>query len=311
VDGTGQFASSQICCQDCCVKTNKQSGEESYYHPLLGAVMVHPDRCTVLPFAPEAITRQEGETKNDCERNAAKRLLRRLKQEHGNLKIIIVEDSLSGNGPHLQLLNEVNFRYLIGVKAGDHAALWEAVEEKRQAGKMETGEMVDPQGALHRFEFVNGVPLNKTHPDLLVNYLEYWEIKEDKELHWSWITDITLSKDNVYAVMRGGRARWKVENETFNTLKNQGYSLEHNDGHGEQHLSTLFAYLMMLAFLVDQVQELCCGLFQRARQRFHARISLWERMRSLFMLFYIESWEILWNAMIHRHVAHTLQPDTS
>ena len=65
-------------------------------------------------------------------------------------------------------------------------------------------------------------------------------------------------------LMRGARARWKIENETFNTPKNQGYHFEHNFGHAYQHLSTVFAYLMLLAFLLDQVQQHCCGLFQQA-----------------------------------------------
>ena len=59
------------------------------------------------------------------------------------------------------------------------------------------------------------------------------------------------AKQNVAAIMRAGRASWKVENETFNTLKNQGYHFEHNFGHGEKHLATVFANLMMLAFLID------------------------------------------------------------
>jgi hypothetical protein len=64
-----------------------------------------------------------------------------------------------------------------------------------------------------------------------------------KVQHWSWVTDIRVSKRNVYHLMRGGRARWKIETETFNTLKNQGYHFEHNYGHGEQHLFVVFATL--------------------------------------------------------------------
>ncbi len=84
----------------------------------------------------------------------------------------------------------------------------------------------------------------------------YWEIRKGKEYNFSWITDLELRRDNVYQVMRGGRGQWKIESETFNTLKNQGYELEHNYGHGQKHLTTVFGILMMLAFFVDQVQEL-------------------------------------------------------
>jgi hypothetical protein len=153
--------------------------------------------------------------------------------------------------------------------------------------------------------------LNKTHPALRVNFLEYWESDGDKQLHFSWITDLELRCDTVEAIMRGGRARWKIENETFNTLKNQGYCLEHNYGHGQQHLATVFALLMMLAFLVDQVQELGCRLFQAARTRFRSRTSLWEKLRSLFLTYYIQDWPTLWAAIISGHKPAELHPDTS
>jgi hypothetical protein len=106
----------------------------------------------------------------------------------------------------------------------------------------------------------------------------------------------TRQRKNVDKIMRGGRARWKIENETFNTLKNQGYHFEHNFGHGKQNLSVVFAYLMMMAFLVDQLQELCCRLFAAAKERFVNRKSFWEKLRSLFISVPLKSWEQLYNA---------------
>jgi hypothetical protein len=90
------------------------------------------------------------------------------------------------------------------------------------------------------------MPLNDSRSDVRVNFIEYWEVSKDKTQHFSWVTDFRVTKYNVYTLMRGGRARWKIENETFNTLKNQGYHFEHNDGHGEQNLSVVLATLMML-----------------------------------------------------------------
>jgi hypothetical protein len=153
--------------------------------------------------------------------------------------------------------------------------------------------------------------LNQSHPELRVNFLEYWEIDGDQHRLFSWITDIEVTQDNVQPLRRGGRARWKVENETFNTLKNQGYQLEHNYGHGQQHLATVFAFLMMLAFLVDQVQELGCRLFQAARAHFRSRTSLWERLRALFTDYFIPDWKTLWEAIASGHVPAVLAPNTS
>jgi hypothetical protein len=304
------FCSSTISCPECCIK-HTRSGEVSYYHQVLGAVIVHPEQKGVIPLAPEPITRQDGATKNDCERNAAKRLLSALRREHPHLKLIVVEDALAANGPHLQLLEELDMRFILGVKPGDHQALFAEVERQERLGHVARREVTDEQGVIHRFRFINAVPLNQSHPELLVNFLEYWEVHEEKVLHFSWITDFGLSDDKLFAIMTGGRARGKIENETFNTLKNPGYSLEHNYGHGQQHLATTFGLLMIRAFLVDPIQELCCATFQAARNARHSRTSLWHWMRSLFTGYYIESWRQFFEALIHGHTPSQLQPDTS
>ena len=173
--------------------------------------------------------------------------------------------------------------YILGVKEGDHAYLFQQVQAAEHAGRVTSYERHDrAAGLVHRFRFVNDVPLNASNADVRVNFIEYWEMGQDKVQHFSWVTDLRVSKRNVFHLMRGGRARWKIENETFNTLKNQGYHFEHNYGHGEQHLSVVFAMLMMLAFLVDQAQQLCCALFRAVWAKLGSKRLLWERMRALF-----------------------------
>lgn len=309
IDGTGQFASSEISCPDCCTQTSK--GQTRSYHQRLGAVLVHPDLKTVLPLVPEAITRQDGARKNDCERNAAKRLLPQLRQDYPQLKWLVVEDRLAANGPPLELLQSLNLRYLIHVKPGDQAALFAAVPDKLWAGECHDWEYTDAQGVAHGYRGCHDLPLNQSHPQLRVNFLEYWEIDGDQPRLFSWITAIKVTRDKVQPLLRGGRARWKVENETFNTLKNQGYQLEHHYGHGQQHLATVFACLMRLAFLVDQVQALSGRLFQAARAHFHSRTSRWERLRALFTDYFIPDWKTLWEAIASGPVPAVLVPDTS
>jgi hypothetical protein len=310
VDGTGHFASSNICCPECCIKKHR-NGDISYYHQLLAAVMVHPDRSTVFPFAPEAIVKEDGQTKNDCERNAAKRLLTRIRETHPKLPIIAVQDGLSANAPHIKLLKSLKIRFIIVVKEGDHQALFDVVNRKYDNDEMKEYSYYDEdEKATFVLRFVLDIPLNKSHPDLLVNYLEQIKIVDGKEhILCTWITDLNLDENNCYDVMRGGRARWKIENETFNTLKTQGYHLEHNYGHGEQHLATVFSLLMMLAFFIDQIQEGSCQLFREARRRFYSRTSLWDRMRVLFTSYFIEDWMIFWQSIIRGHRAAKLCPD--
>ena len=192
--------------------------------------------------------------------------LKKLRQDHPHLPIIINEDALSSNAPHIREAQKHNLRFILGVKEGDHSFLFEQIRIAEKDDRTTTFEIVDQDNPekIHRFRFLNHVPLNASNQDLLVNFLEYWEISPNKTQHFSWITDFIIDEANAYILMRGGRARWKIENETFNTLKNQGYNFEHNYGLGEKNLSLIFAMLMMLAFLIDQTQQLSCKLFQAA-----------------------------------------------
>ncbi len=297
-DGTGHFSSNNISCPDCCEK-HPRNGEVEYYHQLLGTAIVNPDMKTVLPLFHEPIKKEDGATKNDCERNASNRLLPALKKAFPRLKMIILEDALMGNGPHVKNLRENGFSHITRVKYGSNKSLMDHAIDCMGKGETEEFEVLGGDGVLRGYRFINQIPLNKSHQDLWVNYLEYWETdKNGKEKYFTWITDITLSRDTAYHVMRAGRARWKIENETFNTLKNLGYNFEHNYGHGKKHLSTVFALLMMLAFLIDQVQELSCTVFNAARHRYHSKIAFWVKLRAMFTEHYIEDWETLYRGII-------------
>ena len=299
LDGTGYFSSKTIHCASCLQKVHR-NGSITYAHQMLGAAIIHPDMRTVIPLMPEPIVKHDGMDKNDCERNAAKRFVTKLRQDHPHLKFIVTEDSLSSNAPHIETLQVHGLHYILGVKEGDHASLFEQVQAAEHAGRVTAYERHDrAAGLVHRFRFVNDVPLNASHADMRVNFMEYWEMSDDKVQHFSWVTDLRVSKRNVFHLMRGGRARWKIENETFNTLKNQGYNFEHNYGHGQQNLSVVFALLMMLAFLVDQTQQLCCAMFQAVWAKLGSKRLLWERMRALFYDYALESMRQLLEALLY------------
>jgi hypothetical protein len=305
LDGTKYFSSPKVHCPSCLVNHHR-SGSTTYQHQLLGASLVHPDLREVIPLAPEPIINQDGHTKNDCERNATRRWLQHFRSEHPRLPVIVVEDALSANAPHLRDLREHRMHYIIGVQPGSHAFLFLHLRDADEAGQTQTVTEVEPTtGVLHHYRFHHNVPLNESNPEELVNVLEYWEIHPDGKIqYFSWITDLALSSDNVYAVMRAGRARWKIENETFNTLKNQGYRLEHNYGHGERNLSVVLALLMMLAFLVDQAQQLCCPLFQAAWRKSGTKRHLWEEVRTFFRILRFDSWAELLTTVIRGVALH-------
>ena len=256
---------------------------------MLGGCIVHPDRSNVIPLCPEMIQNPDGHKKNDCERNASKRFIENFRREHPHLKVIVVEDGLASNAPHIQLLEEKNLKYILGAKPGDHEHLFKLLEESED---VEYFEIKDETGSLHQFRFINGVGLNKSHPDVQTNLIEYRETTpKGKELNFSWVTNITVTKNNVYQLMQGGRSRWKIENETYNTLKNLGYNFEHNYGHGKEYLSSVFCMLMIVAFLMDQIQEITCPLYRRARKKAGTYRELWEVMKTFFKYLVMDSWE--------------------
>jgi hypothetical protein len=300
-DGTGYYSSAKVSSPYCLSKTFK-NGDILYYQQMYAASFVCPGCKVVIPTFPEVITQQDGSTKNDCERNAAKRYYGKFRQEHPHLKVIVVEDGLSSNGPHICDLQRHNLRFILGAKPGDHVALFTQLRQAVKDGTATDIDFLDPDDRkkMHFFRFMNQVPLNKSNPDLLVNVLEYTQIDKDKKFTvFSWVTDIPITKENVFQLMQAGRARWKIENETFNTLKNQGYNLGHNYGLGKKNLSAVFTILMMLAFLIDQAQQLSCWLFQEALQKAESKRYLWESIRSFFYNYRVDSMETILRAIAH------------
>ena len=227
----------------------------------------------------------------------------------------MIEDGLASNAPHIRDILSLNMHFLLGVKPGDHAYLYEQLIAAYDAGRVTTLSWKLPHGGLCEVTFTHQLPLNESNPDLLVNFLQYAEYDSDGNTLklFSWVTDLTITRRNALHLTRGGRSRWKIENETFNTLKNHGYQFEHNFGHGEKNLSVVFAMLMMLAFLVDQAQQLCCPLFRAVWQKFGSKRALWEKVRSHFWHFTFRSMQHLYEVMLC-DLAKELpapQPDTS
>ena len=225
LDGTGYFSSQQIHCASC-LASHHRNGTGTYRHQMLGVALIHPDWREVIPLMPEPMVKHDGSEKNDCERHAAKRLIVKLRHDHPHLKVIVTEDGLSANAPHLQVLQDHNLQYILGVKEGDHASLFAQVAAAEQAGRVTYYDRDDPStGLRHRFRFVRDIPLNEAHTDLRVNFLECWEWDRDTVHHFSWITDLRVNKGTVSQLMRGGRARWRIESVPQAPRKEAWYEL--------------------------------------------------------------------------------------
>ena len=280
VDGVEHFSSKRVHCKHCLEKQHK-NGELTYSHQMLSAVLVHPDKPEVFPVRCEPIINTDGCTKNDCERNAAKRLLQGVGQSYAQEKFLLVADALYANGPYIEQLQQDGHSFIVGIKPDGNKSLFSQFAARPARGQYSYLE----KGIQHHFIWVNNLPLNSRQAHIRVNMLHYEQIdKKGKTTSFSWITDLSLRQSNVGKVMQAGRARWKIENETFNTLKNQGYHFDHNFGHGQDQLCTVLAYLMMLAFAVDQIRQYACEYFRILWQGLGTKTKLWHAIRAAFTM---------------------------
>jgi hypothetical protein len=205
--------------------------------------------------------------------------------EGGNkgYKLLGIFDGLYPNGPFIKALQAIKMRFIIGIKEG---YVLVQVEKLKKEGALSVHQWINGKGHTCIAKWYNKLILNGSNQDITVNYFEYEELdKNGKRLFFgTWITDITISKQNIEELVNVGRSRWKIENETFNTLKNQGYHLEHSYGHGQKFLATNFMLLTFLAFLTDQIVQKLDTAFNRAWKTCVTKKKLWEKIRQIFDL---------------------------
>jgi hypothetical protein len=294
IDGSEYFSSNKICCPGC-LRKEKPKGNIRYHHQILQAAIVHPDMKQVLPLAPEPITNKDGSKKQDCEINAGKRLVSKIRRTHPKLKIIITGDGLYSKQPFVDELKEADMSYILVAKPTDHKILFEWVDELTALGDGHKLKIKQPKDKRHEYEWINHVPLNGTKNADQVNFFQFKIVDKKGKVTYknSWVTDIPIDRSNIKKLVKGGRARWKIENETFNTLKNQGYHIEHNYGHGKKNLSLIFFTLNLLAFYAHQILELTDLLYQQCRQEFSSRKEFWNQIRCTFRFMVFDSWEIM------------------
>jgi Transposase DDE domain len=202
---------------------------------------------------------------------------------------LVVEDALYANAPHIETLESNHYSYALNVKPDSHKTLFAYIQGKRERKELKTFSYTE-NGIQHEFEYVNNVLLCNSAPMTRVNFIQYSQTDtKGKKTTFTWITNIKLADNKLVAIMKAARTRWKIENETFNTLKNLGYHFEHNYGHGKDHLSTMFAYLMLLAFYTDQLIQSCCHIFKEIEKNIITKIKIWSTIKAIFQTNFVFS----------------------
>jgi hypothetical protein len=237
-----------------------------------------------------------GGTKQDCEMNAAKRFVSQVKEGFPRLGLIIGGDSLFSRQPIIELILSKKMHYLFVAKSSDHTYLMDYIEAYKE---LPSFSFEDDKGRTHVYEWMNDVPLNGREDSIKVNFFRCFVIGLDKEGNEkvvyknSWVTDLTVSEMVIKTLVKAGRCRWKSENEVFNVMKNHGYCMERNYGHGKKNLCFNFYLLTLLAFFMHQIFELTDTLYKKCRVKFGSKRHMWETLRAYIKIIVYDSWESL------------------
>jgi hypothetical protein len=291
LDGTEHFCSRKINCEQCSHRRRSDGGTE-HFHSFLGASLVAPGHRQVLPLPPEFIVPQDGAEKQDCERNAAKRWLAAHGPAMAAYRPIYLGDDLFACQPIVSAIQQAGGSFILTCKPSSHPTIAEYIsgaelQEHRQT-VVQRGKRVT-----HIYRRLEAVPLRATQDAINVNWfsIEIRNASGKKTYENSFVTDLPVTAETIAELAACGRARWKIENETFNVLKTDGYNLEHNFGHGKKTLASVLVTFNLLAFAYHTVAELCVLAWRSAMATWVARYHFFEQIRAITAYIVFADWQ--------------------
>ena len=296
-DGTQTFSSQKIHCENCS-KAEHKNGTVTYSHKVITPVIVAPGNEKVISLEPEFLTPQDGHDKQDSEFAAAKRWIHQHALKYSGQGISFLGDDLFCHQPLCELALSKGFNFIFVCKPDSHKTLYNRVDELEAIQKVNKVIVKRRNGKtklIDTYRFINQVPLRGGDDALMVNWCELTTTKKDGTIVYknAFATNHEISADNVIEIVKAGRAHWKIENENNNVLKTKGYHLEHNFGHGEQHLSSLMVTFNLLAFLFHTVLGMMDDRYQRIREKLPSRKTFFDDIRALTRYLYFGGWDEL------------------
>ncbi|MCX6997974.1 MAG: ISNCY family transposase [Kiritimatiellaeota bacterium] len=306
LDGTWYFDSAETHCENCS-RIEHKTGLITYYHSAITPVIVAPGQRHAIALRPEFITPQDGHNKQDCEIAAAKRWLDKEAAHYLpglDHNATLLGDDLYAHQPFCRRVLLQRYHFIFTCKPDSHTYLYTWVNQLEAGQDIRTVTMrvKDAKGHWedHTYRYANGVPLVEGEGALKVNWCEVTITGKarKKPYHNAFITDWKIDDDNVAGIVATGRARWKIENENNNTLKTKGYHLEHNFGHGKQHLSSLLAAMNMLALLMHTFLAFGDDAYQLIRATLPTRKTFFDDIRALTRYICFPSWAAMMDFMM-------------
>jgi hypothetical protein len=296
IDGTEYFSSKSIHCANCSHR-ELTNGKTNYFHSALTPVVVQPGNETVISLEPEFIVPQDGHEKQDCEIQAAKRWVEKWGDFYAKRGVTILGDDLFSRDPFCRALKNKGLHLILVCKPDSHPFLYQTVDFLATSGVLGSKVVrrwVGRYAELYTYCYANKLHLNSEPSSFEVGWCEVSVTREDsgEQLYKNaFITDFEVTDTTVEAIVRDGRARWKVENENNNVLKTKGYHIEHNFGHGSQYLASLLLSLNLLAFLFHTVLDLVDEQYRAIRQTLGTRRRFFQDLEALLRYFQFEKWD--------------------
>jgi len=293
-DGTEYFCSLKLSCPQC-LKRKRSNGKTERYHTMPAAMIVAPGHNMVLPLMPEFLAPQDGTEKQDCESNGAKRWLRAHGKRVADLRPVYLGDALFSCQPLAETMLATGADFLFVCKRDSHKTLYEYVDgaplDKHEVTERKPGN----RSLTYRYRWIEGVPLRDGKDALTVNWLgvSILDAKGKTTYDGAFVTSLAVTRDNVVEVAACARARWKIENESFNVLKNNGHNLAHNFGHGKKNLARIFATMNLLAFAFHTACDCLETLWQQAREAIKTRSGFFQDFRAISAYVVFTSWTTL------------------
>ena len=281
LDGTEFHCSDKIHCQNC---SHRKRGKDKteYFHTMLAATVGSSGHNRAVPLEPEFIVPQDGHEKQGCESRTARRWLAAHSARYARLKPVFPGDDLFSRQPVCEAVLESGGHFLFVCKPDSHKAIEDfraglVPDERTQTIRRSR------QWVRHRYQWLSGVPLRSDAKAITVNWLmiEIRNASGEVTYRNSFVTDLDVGRDTVVELAACGRAQWKIENEAFNVLKTKGHNLEHNFGHGKQHLSTVLAVLNLPAFACHTVCELASRTWRAAMRELVTRQGFFQSLRTV------------------------------
>jgi hypothetical protein len=302
IDGTEYFSSQKIHC-DQCSHQELQNDKTRYFHSVLTPVIAQPGNEHVLPLEPEFIVPQDGHEKQDCENQAIKRWIEGHGAFYAKRRVTLLGDDLYSHEPNCRLIRKYQLHFILVCKADSHVELYQTVNflaANQVLGTKVIRRWMGNHAEIDSYRYTNQVPIRAGAGALQVNWVELTTTREDSGAVLyknAWITDFAIVDTTVEAIVRDGRTRWKIENENNNVLKTKGYHLEHNFGHGSQHLSALLLSLNLLAFLFHTILDLVDVQYHAIRRKLSVRRTFFTDLDALLRYLMFSSWQALLDFM--------------